>query len=68
MGLVNHVVPADKLMDEVTEMATIIAGNDPLAVTLTKKAMNIGLESVGLRQALREALEIDIRIESAEES
>ena len=68
MGLVNHVVPADRLMDGAMEMAATIAGNDPLAVTLTRKAMNIGLESAGLRQALNEALEIDILIESAEES
>lgn len=68
MGLVNHVVPADQLMDEALAMARTIAGNDPLAVSLTKKAMNIGVESAGLRQALQEALEIDILIESAEES
>ena len=68
MGLVNRVVPADRLMDEAMEMAATIAGNDPLAVSLTKKAMNIGVETAGLRQALKEALEIDILIESAEES
>lgn len=68
MGLVNHVVPADQLMDEALAMARTIAGNDPLAVSLTKKAMNIGVETAGLRQALQEALEIDILIESAEES
>ena len=55
-------------MDEAMEMATTIAGNDPLAVSLTKKAMNIGVETAGLRQALEEALEIDILIESAEQS
>ena len=68
MGLVNHVVQADQLMDEALAMARTIAGNDPLAVSLTKKAMNIGVETAGLRQALQEALEIDILIESAEES
>ena len=68
MGLVNHVVPADQLMDKALAMARTIAGNDPLAVSLTKKAMNIGVETAGLRQALQEALEIDILIESAEES
>ena len=68
MGLVNHVVPADQLMDKALAMARTIAGNDPLSVSLTKKAMNIGVESAGLRQALQEALEIDILIESAEES
>jgi enoyl-CoA hydratase/carnithine racemase len=68
MGLVNQVVPADRLMDAAMEMAATIAGNDPLAVSLTKKAMNIGVETAGLRQALKEALEIDILIESAEES
>lgn len=64
MGLVNKVVPADSLFDEASAMAKEIAANDPLAVRLTKKAIRLNAEAGGMRQALREALEIDIEIES----
>ena len=64
MGLVNKVVPGDELLDTVHAMATEIAQNDPLAVQLTKKAINHSIETAGLRQALEDALEIDIEIET----
>lgn len=66
MGLVNRVVPADQLMAEAMRMAKRIAENDPTAVCLTKKAINLNIEAAGMRQALVEALEIGIEIESAE--
>jgi enoyl-CoA hydratase len=68
MGLVNHVVSAESLMSDAMAMANQIAENDPLAVQLTKKAINLNLEAGGFRQALRDALEIDVIIESVEES
>ena len=40
--------------------------NDPVAVRLTKKAINRSVEIAGLRQALDEALEVDIEIELSE--
>lgn len=66
IGLVNHVVPADELLDSALAMAGEIALNDPLSVGLTKKALNLSAESAGLRAALEQALEIDVEIESTE--
>ncbi len=39
LGLVNRVVPAEKLMDETMALATLIADNAPLAVRWTKQVM-----------------------------
>lgn len=66
IGLVNRVVPASDLMNEARSQANEIALNDPLAVRLTKKAINNSLETAGMRDALREALETDIEIETTE--
>ena len=40
MGLVNKVVPADQLMEEVRFLAEEIASNPPLAVRSTKQILN----------------------------
>ena len=63
-GIVNRVVAPERLRDETRELALEIAHNDPLAVRLTKQAINRSLDSAGLRRALSEALEIDVEIES----
>ena len=44
MGLVNRVVPAERLMDEARETARRIAAISPKAATLTKKMMNRAFE------------------------
>jgi len=66
IGLVNRVVPADALLDDAMATANEIALNDPVAVRLTKKALNLSAESAGLHRALEQALEIDVEIESTE--
>lgn len=66
IGLVNRVVAVDSLLQEAYAVAEEIALNDPLAVRLTKKAINRSVEIAGLRQVLDEALEIDIEIELTE--
>jgi enoyl-CoA hydratase len=66
MGLVNRSLPADQLMEAAFAMAGEISMNDPVAVQLTKKALNRSLDIAGLKQALQDALEIDIEIESTE--
>jgi enoyl-CoA hydratase len=66
VGLINRVVPADELMETAFGIAREISNNDPVAVQLTKKALNRSLDIAGLRKALREALEVDIEIESTE--
>jgi enoyl-CoA hydratase/carnithine racemase len=42
LGLVNRVVPLEKLMDETLALAREIAGNAPIAVRLAKKALYTG--------------------------
>lgn len=66
LGLVNRVVDPDALLSEAFALAKEIAANDALAVQLTKQAINRGAEIGGLRRALEEALEVDIRIETTE--
>ncbi|MCL6638144.1 MAG: enoyl-CoA hydratase/isomerase family protein [Firmicutes bacterium] len=57
MGLVNHVVPAGELLDFCKAMAGRIAAKGPVAVRLTKEAVNQGLE-MDLEKAF--ALEADL--------
>jgi enoyl-CoA hydratase/carnithine racemase len=44
LGLVNHVVEAERLMPFTREIADEIAANAPLAVQATKRVMRLGLE------------------------
>ncbi len=66
MGLVNRVVPPGRVLDETLELARRIAANDLLAVKLTKQAINRGLDIGGMRQALLQALELNVIIETSE--
>jgi enoyl-CoA hydratase len=43
-----------------------VAANDRLAVSLTKQAINRSLDVAGMRQALLQALELDVIIETTE--
>ena len=65
-GLVNHVVPADELIENARKMAYDIARNDSLAVRLTKQAINTSYEIPRMREALEHALELDMVVESTE--
>lgn len=65
-GLVNRVVEADQLQESARQLALSIAQNDLLAVRLTKQAINRGFDTAGMRQALLDALELDVEIESTE--
>ncbi|MCI0518009.1 MAG: enoyl-CoA hydratase/isomerase family protein [Woeseiaceae bacterium] len=64
IGLVNRVVPADRLAAEADAIARRIAANDELAVRLTKQAIHRGMEIAGLRDALDQALQLDLEIET----
>jgi enoyl-CoA hydratase len=66
IGLVNRVVPADRLEAEAMALAREIAKNDPEAVRLTKIALNRTYERMGLRDALLMNLELDTLMEAAE--
>jgi enoyl-CoA hydratase len=65
-GLVNRVVEAGKLHKAARELALSIAQNDQLAVRLTKRAINQGYDTAGMRKALLDALDLDVQIESTE--
>ncbi len=65
-GLVNRVVPVDQVIIEANSLAIDIAKNDALAVRMTKLAINRSYEIAGMRDALLQALELDIEIESTE--
>ncbi len=45
IGLANHVVPLQNLMDEARGKAEVIAGNGPLAMRLQKELINVWLQS-----------------------
>jgi enoyl-CoA hydratase len=55
LGMVNRVVPADRLAAEVTELATKIATMPRLGLALTKKAVNQAEDAMGLRAGMDSA-------------
>lgn len=57
IGLVNHVVPAEQLLDFCKDLARRIASRGPVAVRLTKEAVNAGTQ-MDIDRAL--ALEADL--------
>lgn len=65
LGIVNRVVPDGEEFAAALEMARAIAAAAPEAVRLTKRAINRSFEAMGLEAALRQALEIEIAIETA---
>jgi enoyl-CoA hydratase len=66
MGLVNRVVPGDRLEEETLALARKIAVLDPVAISLTKRSINRAWESAGFREALMANVDLDAVIESAE--
>lgn len=44
MGLVNNVYPLENLMEEALKLANEIASQAPIAVSLTKEAINVGMQ------------------------
>jgi len=65
IGLVNRVVPREDLEVETMRLAGELAVVDPVAMTLTKRALNRSWEAAGFRQALIEGVELGAEIESA---
>ena len=66
LGLVNRVVKKQDLESETLALARSIASNDQLAVRLTKQAINETCETMGMREAMLKALDVDIEIETTE--
>lgn len=66
IGLVNRVVPRDELEPATLALANEIAILDPVAISLTKKAINRSWEIAGFREALWSNVDLDSVIEGAE--
>ena len=52
IGLINKVVPVDSLMDEAMKMAKKIVSRPGVAVTITKLAVNSGVNTANIHSAL----------------
>src|ERR671922_195157 len=65
LGLVNRVVPRDRLDEATLELADQIAMNEPHVVAATKRAVNRVWEVAGFRDAMDANVEIDVDIETA---
>lgn len=57
IGLVNRIVPPERLLDEAREIATVITSKSPVLMAFAKQAINIGAD-LDLDNALR--LEIEL--------
>src|SRR5262249_30735531 len=64
--LVNRVVPRSELEATTMALARRVAAADPVASSLTKRAINRSWEGAGVREGLRAAAGLDAVIESAE--
>ena len=65
IGLINRVVPRDRLEDETMRLANSLAVVDPLAMQMTKRAINQAWEAAGFREALLAGVELGVEIETA---
>jgi len=52
IGLVNRVVPAEELMDDVLGVAAEIVANAPFGVRMTKEVLDVNVDAPSLRAAL----------------
>ena len=62
MGLVNRVVPQGRALEAAMEMAGQIAVMDEQAMALSKAALNRTYEIMGLREAMRTGVDLDVEI------
>ena len=63
IGLINRVVPSAALESAALALARHIAIIDPDLVQQTKRAINQSVETMGLVEALKAALDIDLAVE-----
>ena len=62
-GFINEVVSPDQVMVRAMQLAQTLTRMDPMVLQRTKMAINRSYEIMGLKAALRSALDIDIMIE-----
>ncbi len=65
IGIVNRVVPAERLDETALAIANHLAAVDPNLIKETKRAINRAYEARNMLAALEEALAIDLAIEGA---
>src|SRR5437899_9537506 len=65
LGLVNRVVPRDRLDEATLELAEEIAKNEPFVVQATKRAANRAWDVAGFRAAMASNTELDVMMETA---
>ena len=65
IGLVNRVVPRDRLDEATLELAEQIAKNEPFVIQATKRAVNRVWDVAGFRAAMAANTELDVLIETA---
>lgn len=63
IGMINQVVPDDKVLSTALEMARAIAVVDPMVMRRTKQQINETMEIAGMTRALERSLEIDLELE-----
>ena len=69
MGIINRVVPADRVEEAVLELAREICSSSPIAVRQAKKAIDLGMET-DLHTALQiedEACNVNLVTEDRQE-
>lgn len=65
MGLVNRVVPADRLESETLALAEAIAKNEPYVIQMTKRSIHKVWDGKGIKAALDANVDFDVAIETA---
>ena len=53
LGFASRLVKKDQMMAVAEELATVMAGKTPLALRMTKEAINVNLDCPGLEAALQ---------------
>jgi enoyl-CoA hydratase len=65
LGMVNRVVPADRLDAATLELANEIAMNEAFVIQTTKRAVNRAWDVAGFRSSMAANTELDVMIETA---
>ncbi len=53
LGFGSRLVPKEKMLDTAVEMATVMAGKNPMGLRMTKEAININIDAGGLEASLQ---------------
>lgn len=68
IGLVDEVVPSEELMEKAKELALRIVRNPPLAVKMSKQALNKGMNETDLKSHMEYEIFIQAALQQTEDS